>query len=416
MTGITRKMVLCAAVIFVQAVACASEMNAKRLYLQEYTRAVNPQQYFAPEEWFVEAIFFDFDGDGKVNEAIVASPDQAYTDGNDWSPTRRLKSGGIDIYTNVYVGVHLFCRRENFYELERAGLQNTVVARDVSVGQYDAARKYRSERATVLVGIDNTCCFKLTQTDGGLGTVVSAANFRSLAVMPVERYVGFDMMPSQNSQPTSPRTMPEGKSLCSTVADAIRFCMFLQSYRKDVKQKFRLDRNVAVYAVFFDADNDGDADFYVTSDAEGRPNGQYEWHLYLDDGGKFSKAEKTVWFNKDKPWSRESVEPDETAGKDSFYRVQRSFGFSPSVVILDRDGSTFHSRTHRRQIKTPHPAPPARHLTYEQEREYYRELEEWRGKQEALLGFIPAYDFDEMLMRPESLRLERLKCDEFCEP
>ena len=60
--------------------------------------------------------------------------------------------------------------------------------------------------------------------------------------------------------------------------------------------------------------------------------------------------------------------------------------------------------------------PPARHLSYEQGREYYRELEEWRGKEESKLGFMPAYDLDEMLMRPEFLRLERLKCEAFSEP
>lgn len=411
-----RMMALCAMAISVHVVACASEMDAKRLYLQEYTRAVNPQPYFASEEWFVEAVFFDFDGDGKANEAIVASPDQTYTDGSDWNPTRRLESGSIDIYTNIYVGVQLFGRRENFYELERAGVRNAVVARDVSVGQYDAARKYRSERATVIVGIDDTCCFKLTQIEGGLNALVSASNFRSLAVLPVERYVGFDMTPSQSNQSQSPRKMPGGKPSCSTVSDPIRFGKFLQCYRKDVKQRFGLDRKVTVYVVFFDADSDGDADFYITSDAEERQKGQYDWHLYIDDGGKFSRAGKTVWFNKDKPWSRESVEPDETAGKDSFYRVQRSFGFTPSVVILDRDGDAFHSRAHRRQVKSPPPMPPARHLSYEQGREYYRELEEWRGKEESKLGFMPAYDLDEMLMRPEFLRLERLKCEAFSEP
>ena len=390
-------------------------MEAKRLYLQEYTRAVNPQKYFASEEWFVDAIFFDFDGDGKANEAIVASRDQAYTDGSDWNPTRRLESGSIDIYTNIYVGVHLFGRRENFYELERAGLRNAVVARDVSVGQYDAAREYCSERATVLVGIDDTCCFKLTQIEGGLDTLVYASNFRSLAVLPVERYVGFDMTPSQSNRSESPRTMSGGKPSCSTVADPTRFGKFLQCYRKDVKQRFSIDRKVTVYAVFFDADNDGDADLYVTSDAEGRPNGQYEWHLYLDDSGKFSKSEKAVWFNKDKPRNRESVEPDETAGRDSFYRVQRSFGFSPSVVILDRDGDTFHSRTHRRQIKSPPPTPPARHLSYEQEREYYPKFEEWKWEQKAKLGFEPACDFTEIVLNYDFLRLERLKCETFAE-
>lgn len=172
---------------------------------------------------------------------------------------------------------------------------------------------------------------------------------------------------------------------------------------------------MTVYAIFFDADNDGDADFYMSSDVEVRKDGQYEWHLYLNDEGKFSKAEKAIWFNAGKEYNRESIDPDETVFRKSFYRVQRLYGFSPSIVILDHDGNNLHSRASLRQMFSQPPLRPAKHLSRDQDKEYYHALDEWQWNQKMKLGFIPAYDFGELLIRPEFLRLERLPCEEFPE-
>ena len=360
-----------------------------------------------------EVLFFDLDGNG-VEEALISSSVARDRTGNGWDVTKRNpETGRIESHPSpeiVESGIHFASHTSELFIVSLDGsrdclyVDNALICELKDFGARNGTQRYY--RDDVFLTMDAKGFLKAESVKSGFFDIVSNPAFRRIDHAATEMYSDADAKFISGNPAAVDISLPRPKE----------FDAFVVKYREEVKRRMKIDRKVTVYAVFFDADNDGDADFYVTSDAEGRPNGQYEWHLYLDDGGKFSKAEKTVWFNKDKPWSRESVEPDETAGKDSFYRVQRSFGFSPSVVILDRDGSTFHSRTHRRQSKSPPPTPPARHLTYEQEREYYRELEEWRGKQEALLGFIPAYDFDEMLMRPESLRLERLKCDEFCEP
>ena len=54
------------------------------------------------------------------------------------------------------------------------------------------------------------------------------------------------------------------------------FDSFASKYREEMKRRFGAKHSVTVYAVFFDADNDGDVDFYVSSDIEHRQNGQYE--------------------------------------------------------------------------------------------------------------------------------------------
>ena len=73
----------------------------KRDYIQKFTDLEKPYRYFKSEEWVVEALFFDFNGDGIVEEAILASPDQRYTDGNGWIPSRYVREKGVEIGTNI---------------------------------------------------------------------------------------------------------------------------------------------------------------------------------------------------------------------------------------------------------------------------------------------------------------------------
>ena len=100
---------------------------------------------------------------------------------------------------------------------------------------------------------------------------------------------------------------------------------------------------------------------------------------------------------------------------NSFYRVQRDNGFVPSIIILDRNGGEIHSRAAIRQALSPRPVPPAKHLSRDQEKDYYRSVEEWEWGQKQKIGFIPAYDFDELVARCDFLRLERLESEVFPE-
>ena len=359
-----------------------------------------------------EVLFFDLDGDG-AEEALIASSAARDRDGNGWAATRRnSETGRIESHPSPEIiesGIHVSSRTSELFIVSLDGARDCLYVDNALIcelkdfgARYGTQRHYHDD---VFLTMDDKGFLKAESVRNGFFGIVSNPAFRHIDHAATEMYSDADAK-LMNGNPAA---------VDIVLAKPKDFGAFVVKYREEVKSRLKIDRKVTVYAVFFDADNDGDADFYVTSDAEGRPNGQYEWHLYLDDGGKFSKSEKAVWFNKDKPRNRESVEPDETAGRDSFYSVQRSFGFSPSVVILDRDDDTFHSRTHRRQIKSPPPTPPARHLSYEQEREYYPEFEEWKWEQKAKLGFEPACDFTEIVLNYDFLRLERLKCETFAE-
>lgn len=401
--------------LFVFQSVCPVSAEFKDEYIQQFTDAQKPHRYFQSDEWVVEALFFDFNGDGYADEALLASPDQRYTDGCSWLPSRYVKGKGVLVCTNICDGTSVYCRNDRFYKLELLQSPKLLVGRDITVAKREG-NVYHQRYVDAIIGIDSNLCFKVLELEHGMAAFVLLPCFRRLDSLTTELYKGFRVKRQQPYSVNASRESISNKRVSiGRMGRPCSFDLFINGYRQKVKEQPTINRRVTVYAVFFDADNDGDVDFYMSSDVEERQNGQYEWHLYLNDGGRFAKAKKTVWFNVGKDYNRESIEPDETASMNSFYRVQRVNGFAPSVIILDRDGTALHSRAALRQRLSQPPIRQAKRLSQELEREYYNALEEWQGSQKAKLGFIPAYDFDELISGSDFLRLERLECEVFPE-
>ena len=381
----------------------------RKNYMLQY---VNEHQASAGEEWRYdwEALFFDLDGNGE-DEALIADLANRDRSGNGWETTRR-NADTLKIESHPMIGesTHaIFSYSWEMYVVSFIGVRDRLYGNDVTVydikdfGTRNDTQKIYQDN--VLLKMDTNGFLCVTSVKNGFTDLVSNPGFRRLDRAVTEFYKGFDVKFDKRSSAATDISLSEPTD----------FDRFVNTYREETKQRLGIKRKVTVFAVLFDADNEGDADFYMSSDAEREENGQYKWHMYLVKDGKYSKAEKKIWFNTGKEFNREFIEPDEIAGKNSFYRVQREFGFKPSVVILDCIEGNLHSRTALRQVLTPPPTRPARHLSYEQRREYYSALDEWEGTQKAQLGFIPAYDFEELVLRPEFLRLERLECRSFPE-
>ncbi|MBR3922972.1 MAG: hypothetical protein IKJ45_07645 [Kiritimatiellae bacterium] len=384
--------------------------NSHQAYIAQYGQEHLPLGMDANYWYDFEALFFDLDENG-MEEALIASKESRDRSGNGWAVTRRnATTGKIEEHPMVNEsGFTIHSYPWALYVVSLAGVRDRLYGNDVTV--YDIKNfgtrndKQNIYRDDVLLKMDTNGLLRATSVANGFFDLVSNPGFRRLDRAVTEFYRGEDAVLVERAKTAVniPCTQPRG------------FELFANKYREEMKRRFGVTHSVTVYAVFFDADNDGDVDFYVSSDVEERQKGQYEWHLYLNDGGKFVKAEKTVWFNVGKDYNRESIDPDETAPMNSFYSVQRMNGFAPSIIILDRDGNTFHSRTSLRQRLSQPPVRQARRLPYEQEREYYHALEEWQGCQKSKLGFIPAYDFEEFMVWFDFLRLERLECKSFPE-
>lgn len=382
-------------------------------YRKSYMRQYANDYYISVDDQSrcdFEVLFFDLDGNGQ-DEALIADSDNRDRSGNGWAATRKnAATCKIEIHPVVgESGIDVFAHSWKLYVVSFNGVRDRLYGNDVTVYDIkdfgtrgDTQKIYQDN---VLLKMDTNGFLRVTSVKNGFTDLVSNPGFRRLDRAVTEFYKGFDVKFDKRSSAATDLSLSEP-------AD---FDGFVKNYREETKRRLGIERKVTVYAVLFDANDDGDADFFMSSDAEREEKDQYKWHLYLVEAGKCAKAGKKIWFNGGKEFNREFVEPVEIAGRNSFYRVQREFGFKPSVVILDSTDGNLHSRTALRQVLTQPPTRPARHLSYEQRREYYSALDEWEGKQKAQLGFIPAYDFEELVLRPEFLRLERLECRSFPE-
>ena len=152
-----------------------------------------------------------------------------------------------------------------------------------------------------------------------------------------------------------------------------------------------LGRKVTLFAVFLDADNDRDADFYISSDAERTTDGRYRWTLFLNDGGTFRRAKERQWFKDGPSGPRWTLEAEEVAGRDDFYRLVRTYG-APRVVLLGSTKGRLQSYAYRTlipaemRLRRPPDDPALRHAG-----EYC--YEQWHDEVWELLGFEPALDF-----------------------
>ena len=398
-------------VTVVLALECFAVINpeSRLQYMRQY---VNDFGYIKEDDYLsdFEVLFFDLDGNGN-EEALIADKINRDRSGNGWAITKiNGLAGKVESHPRRFEsGLDIFSHSWKLYVVAFDGVRDRLYGNDVlmyDIKNFGASNETQNiYRDDVLLRMDTNGFLHATSMKNGFSDLVSNQGFRRLDRAVTEFYKGKEVKFVKRSEAATGISLSRPKGIGG----------FVGKYRESVKRRFGIDRKVAVYVIFIDADNDGDADFYVSSDVEVLKDGQYRWHLYVNDGDKFAKAENAIWFNADKEYSRESISPDEDASKNSFYRVQRKYGFAPSTVILDHAGDGLHSRASLRQRMSKPPLRPAKHLSYEQEKEYYHALEEWQWNQKSKLGFIPAYDFDELVVRPEFLRLERLPCEEFPE-
>ncbi len=388
----------------------AQVTNGRQSYVAQYAKEYFPSGMDASYWYDFEVLFFDLDGDGN-EEALIAGKINRDRSGNGWVVTKiNGQTGKVENHPRrLESGLGIFSHSWELYVVALDGVCDCLYGNDVTIydirnfGVRDGTQNIYNDN--VLLRMDTNGFLRATSMKNGFSDLVSNAGFKRLDRAVTEFYKGKEVQFVKRTETATDISLSRPKGVDE----------FVRLYREEMKRRFAVRRKVNVYVVFLDADNDGNADFYVSSDTEKRQNGQYEWHLYLSAEGKFAKAEKTMWFNADKWYNRESINPDEVAGKDSFYRVQRRDGFLPSTIILERDGDTLHSRTSLRQRLSQPPPPPSKHPTCEQQKEYYRAKEEWQWEQKSKLGFIPAYDFEELIVWHDFLRLERLPCEEFSE-
>ena len=361
------------------------------------------------------AIFFDFDGDG-VEEALL---DDYYSEYStpEWELFRRMGPGRF--YDTDAKGVirwpsfklSICCRPENLYRLVLENGMERMVGLNVWVTEIENPQT-RKERQLhgyedVILSMSGKGEFVRNRIPGGFGDLLRNPAFVRLdriypefySVSDVVRrpwcWAGCNRMPDSLAARLKPRggiARPEG------------FDAFVRRYRDDVRKRTGHVRPLPVHAVFLDADNDGDADVYMSSDAEAVAGGRFRWTLFLNDGGRFERAADTIWFNREARACMESLEPQDVAGKNAFYRiVWLGDPYKPCVALIEDMDGEFHSHTYMRCV-------PA-----EERKAVDIGSDEWLGRNEGRLGFVVPHDFLGTLKWLWFVRLERLPCETFHE-
>ena len=293
------------------------------------------------ELWHIRCVFVDMDGDG-TEEMIAMTTSEEDRMGDYW---KIWKCDDAGKFKQVSFSGDIFfsCHWDSFYKVSYFGRADEVVGLGMNANIEETCGNgdRRIVRATpdckFVVMPENR--FTLCEIQPDVDT-----SFRRKDVVAIERlypewYFGFDFRPPKDV-PHSPITLrppyrqPRGDLQRSVgIIEADDFAIFVEEYRKRVKMGVGDKNKMTVYAVHLDADNDGDADCYVSSDAERTDDGEFKWTLYVRSGKTLSRASEAVYPVKDHRAFCE-LKPQVSASKESFCRIIR-FDMNPLFMVLD---------------------------------------------------------------------------------
>lgn len=361
---------------------------------------------------FYDVVFFDMNHDGK-DEALVGHGILHDNDGIEWKLASDDGNGGIR-FTGLgnWNGISVTCWALNLYHAKFNGNIGALVGKRVMVNEmFNAGRDNMFERfgvEDVILTMRSNGEMSRTVLRGGIDDIVGNPGFRSLSRACVKTYHADKKGILWDKAPVS----TDGNSLMANLPELpepIGFDVFVRNYRGELK---RLHGNSSgeVYVVFLDVDNDGDADFYVSSNVESLGDGNNRWQLYLNSNGKYEKAESTIWYNREKRDLVNALEPVEICGRNDFYRLQGS-GMNPAFVILTKDGGRLSSAAYRRHVSAKD--RQRRPLEGVNRRDGKMTVDDWRFEVNGILGFTAPGDFNDLISNSSFISLERLPCKVF---
>lgn len=297
------------------------------------------------ELWCIRCIFVDMEGDGKEELIAATTSDEEDRTGWVWKIYRKEKGCGFKQMMRRRDSTDIFflCHWDSFYKVSYSDRADAVVGlgMNANIKEPCGNGERRIVRATpdckFVVVPENKFMLREIQPDVD-------TSFRRKDVVSIERlypewYFGFDFRPPPDV-PHCPVTLrppyrqPKGDlRRGGGMIAADDFAVFVEEYRRKVKMKTGDKSKVSVYAVHLDADNDGDADCYVSSDAERTDDGKFSWTLFLRNGEKLSRASESVYPVESR---RElcRLNSQVSASKDSFCRIIR-FDVDPLFMVLD---------------------------------------------------------------------------------
>ena len=322
--------------IFGPSLASTFDIGPHDKYLRENFAVSEARKYWNENEWWIECIFVDLNQDGFV-EIISSSSSQSDRSGNAWSFWTTRPDGKLHMIREDRLAAERFsfnCFCDSYYMMKSGSSASHVVGLGMCAGAAGADNILRSSKSP-------DCIFNIAENDQlsvspitqGLDAVFLAEPLARIERLYSESFSGFEFRPVPESLVIvwrggykHPKPMP--------VSDAPDgFGAFAASFKKEAQMRSGATNDVPIYAVFLDADNDGHADCYMTSEADCVEKDVYRWFLYKNAAGKFVKARDAVHpvaGRDDLP----TLNPGVLARKDAFCRIIR-FDVPPTYIVLD---------------------------------------------------------------------------------
>ena len=294
--------------------------------------------YWEDELWHIRAIFVDMDGDG-LEEMMAITTSEEDRMGDYWKIWKQDDSGK---FRQVFFSgdIYFSCHSESFYKLTCLDKSNIVVGLGMNAnieencGNGDRRIVRPTPDCKFVLMPENK--FMLSEIRQDIDTLFGRDDVVSIERLYPEWYFGYDFTPPPDEPRFAsfmPYKLPQGDLRRGGGMSAPDdFAAFAAEHCLDVETRTGKSATVA-YAVFLDADNDGDADCYVSSDAEAEAGETFYWTLYLWMGTQFEKAEKPVCPLPDKK-NTHDLPVSVTAGRSSFCRVVR-YEQDPTYIVLD---------------------------------------------------------------------------------
>lgn len=328
--------------LFANAADCEhayAKYTGHRLFLRQNFDVVYWKTIWTDDTWHICCMFVDFDGDG-LEEMMAITSSEEDPMGDYWKIWKqgngRMKQ--VQLFGNLFY----WCHAPSFYKMLYRNGSCEVLGIGMRAGYMDKDRRN-------VIKPTPDCRFVFPQDDKyylkeiepDLDMMFMVATVTNIERLYPEWFFGFDFKPPKDVPHNPYLQRPPYKKplgdlrLGGGIAEPSGFSEFLKCYRQEKKFRFAIgDRSVTVYSVFLDADNDGDADFYITSDLDRLEDGNFSWELFVRQGHVMSKARNAVCpvtSRKDLCALPQVV----NTTKDSFCRVVR-LDVAPVFLIADQ--------------------------------------------------------------------------------